>query len=166
MLAGNLACNRAVDLVGEPVFAGYSLEREYVGEVLVEIGLVGVGVAVCTFYGNIVHHSLGRVAEHVIHGQVDGFVAVAAVEYKAVVAGGFAHYIERGTLALSYGFDVGYFVGVNNHAHAFLAFVAYDFLCREGGVAYGQGIDVDFAACGFHEFTKGVQVAACSVVVY
>ena len=74
------------------------------------------------------HDSLWRAAEHILHAEIDRLNTIFLLKHEAVVAGGFAHYIERSTLAVGNlldEFDVLFFY---HHTHAFLRFVAHDFL--------------------------------------
>ena len=165
LLTGHAAGYRAVYLVGKPVFAGHGFERQHVAHVVGELGLVIFRLLVAEAYGGVVHHRLGGVAKHVGHLQVYRFASLVVLEYEAMVAGGLADHIYRGALALSHTFHIGYILGIHHHTHALLALVAHDLLGREGLVAHGEGIDVDFAAGLLHKLREGVEVASGAMVV-
>ena len=165
LLAGNLTRYRAVYLVGEPVFAGYGLELEHTLYILVELSLVVSYIFVRLGNRVVGHHRAGCLAEHVVHGQVDGFHPVGLTEYEAVVAGRLAHYVEGGALAVGYLTDAVNIFFVDDDTHALLTLVTYDFLGREGGVAHRELVHVDDTTRLLHKFREGVEVTAGTVVV-
>ena len=156
LLACDAACHRAVHLIGKPVLAGHGLELEHLFEVFLEVGLAVRGVGIFARHGFVAHNGFWGIAEHVGHGQVYGAHAVFLFEDEAGVIRGFAHYIERCLFAFGYLSDFVNMFLIHHEAHAFLALVADDFFCREGGVAHRECGDVDFTACAFHEFREGV----------
>ena len=165
LLACDFASYRAVDLVGEPVFASHSLELEHGFDVFVKIGSSGFHWFELVGCSDIGHDRLGRTAEHVAHGEVDGAFAIGLLKDESVVARGLTHEIEGCTLTLGNLLDEFHIFVVHHHAHAFLRLVANDFLGREGGVAHGQGCHIDFSTGLLDEFAQGIEVPASAVVV-
>ena len=98
--------------------------------------------------------------------QIYGAVSVFLFENQTHVAGGFAHYVHRGTLAAGNPANKIQIFFIHQQSHSFLAFVSDYFFGRESGVAYGQFIHFNEASGGFHQFRKAVQMPACSVIVY
>ena len=165
LLASHLTCDRAVHLVGEPVFTSYSLDLQYIINIFLNIFVAIFGVGIGAFHGFIHHYGFGRIAKHVSHFEVDRLNAIGLLKHKSVVAGGFTHNIEWRTLTvgdLSHPIDVFFF---HDHTHALLRLVAHNFLGRKGGVANRKCPHLYFAAGFLNEFGKGVEVSACAVVV-
>ena len=85
LLAGYLTGHGAVHLVCEPVLTSYGLELQYVAYVLVEFlrllcHVAIVGVCIVAFHSLVLHYSLGRVAEHLCHIEVERTHSVALYE--------------------------------------------------------------------------------------
>ena len=165
LLAGDLAGHRAVNLVGQPVLAGHSLERQHILDILEEVGSVILRLLVDHVDGGVGHHGLGGVAKHVGHLQVDGLHPLAVGEYKTVVARGLADNIHRGALALGDTLHIGDVLGLDDEAHTLLTLVADNLLGRKGRVADREGIDVDAAAGGLDKLGEGVEMTAGTVVM-
>ena len=115
--------------------------------------------------GLVAHIGFGRLAEEIFQRHVYGFGAVVFLEGETHVVGRFAHVHGRafavGNAADSFDSFFSY-----EQPHAFLAFVADDFLGGQCRVADGQRVHVDAAAGAFNQLRQAVQVSACAVVVY
>ena len=165
LLTGYAARHGTVDLVRQPVLAGHSLQLEHTLQVFLDALRVIFHGCELSGYLVVADYCLGGGAEHIGHCQVDGLAAILLAEYEPIVAGGASYYVEGGLFALRYGtylFDV---LGAQDETHAFLALVADYFLGRQGGVADGQRVDVDFATGVLHQLGEGVEVSAGAVVV-
>lgn len=160
------AGHRPVDLVGQPVLAGYGFELQHVFEVFHQVAGPVCRLFERFFDRAVVQHRARRLAEHVFQLQVDRFFAGFMVDERELhVAGRFADYVERGAFAFR---DAAQFPDVfflHHESHAFLRFVADDLFGAERGVADRQLIHVDSAAGRFDQFAQAVQVAARAVVV-
>ena len=105
-------------------------------------------------------------AEHLRHIKVERLSAVGLFEGKMGVARCLAHHIERCTFALG---NLPYALNmllVDKQAHTFLTLVGDNFFGREGLVADGQLVHVDFSTTFFHQFAKAIQVTCRTMVVY
>ena len=165
LLAGNLSRHRAVYLVGKPVLAGHDLQLEHALHVFFYLVLTVGYILIVALHGVVAHDGFRRVAEHLGHVEVEGLHAVALAEGEMGVAGGLAHDVERGALALGYLAHMVNMLFVDEQAHALLALVGNDFLRREGLVANGQLGHVNLAAALLDQLRQAVQVAGRAVVV-
>ena len=75
--------------------------------------------------------------EHLRHVEVEGTLPVGLHKREVRVAGGLAHHVHRGALALGNFAHVVEVFLLNEQAHALLTLVGNDFLGRERGVANG-----------------------------
>ena len=165
LLACDFARHGAVDLVGEPVLArdGFKLQDSF--DVFIdEVGVVG-SVGVVAFHGAVHHDRLRGVAEHLSHIEVEGSHAVGLLEGEVGVARCLSHHVQGCALALGDACHMFDMFLVDEQSHALLALVGDDFLCREGGVADGEGSHVDFAAAFLHQFGETVEMSSRTVVV-
>ena len=165
LLTGYAACYRAVNLVGEPVFAGNSLKLQHIAQVILNQSLVVADGGVLVIYLLVVDNSLGRRAEHIRHGQINGLAAVFLTEDEAGVVGGFAHHIEGSLLAFGYLTHLLNIFVAEHQTHAFLTLIADNLLCRKRNIAYRQSVDIDLAARGLNQLRERVEVSAGAMVM-
>ena len=90
-------------------------------------------------------------AEHLRHVEVERLHAIALHKREVGVASGLSHHIERRALALGYFAHTLHVLVLDEQAHALLALVGYDFLCRQRLVADRQLRHVYLAATVFHK---------------
>ena len=130
LLAGNFSGNGTVHFVGEPVFTSDCFELEHSFYVFVELRLIVCYVFVSFFDRSVCHDGTGGFPEHVFHRQVDGLNTIGLFEYEAMVACGFAYYIERSPFAVGDLTNVLDVFFPNDDTHTLLTFVTYDFFGR------------------------------------
>ena len=80
LLAGNLTCYRAVNLIGQPVLTSYCLKLEHTANILVEFILCICNVLVVTLYCLVNHDGLWRVTKHLCHIKVERLNAICLHE--------------------------------------------------------------------------------------
>ena len=173
LLTGNLTCHRAVHLVGEPVFAGYSLQLQHALQILMKLIckcsilriLIIIYHCIMTLYGLIAHDGLGRVAEHLCHIKVERFHAVGLLEREVGVAGSLTYHIERGTLALGNLAHMLNMFLVDEQSHALLTLVGNNLFGTQCLVANGKLAHIYLAATFLDQLRKTVQMACRTVVV-
>ena len=143
LLTGNLTRYRAVHLIGEPVLTSYRLELEHLLYILCEIVLSIFSIAIVALYGVVYHDGLGRRAEHLVYGEVEGTYAILLLEGEAGITGGFTDYVHRSTLTLGNLLHMLDSLLTDEQAHTLLRLVGDDFLSREGRVTDGELVHVD-----------------------
>ena len=58
LLAGNLACHRAVDFVGQPVFTSHSLQLQHALEIIVKLRSVVFHILIMALHRVVAHDGL------------------------------------------------------------------------------------------------------------
>ena len=79
-------------------------------------------------YGDIGHHRLWRVPEHLRYIQIKRLYTVALNKAKVSVSSGLSHNVHGRTFALCNPFYVVKMLFINEKTHAFLALVCNNFL--------------------------------------
>ena len=79
-------------------------------------------------YGNIVHHRLWRVSEHLCYIQVKRFYTVFLNKAKVSISCGLSYNVHGCTFALCNPFYVVKMLFINKKTHALLALVRNNFL--------------------------------------
>ena len=82
------------------------------------------------------------------------------------VSGRFAHHIKRSTFSFGELLQERNVFFAYHQAHAFLGFVADDFLGGKGRISHGELVNVNGASGAFDQFGKAVEVSSCAVIVY
>ncbi len=116
-------------------------------------------------YRLVLHDGLRRVAEHLGDIKVEWLHPIFLLEREVGIARRLADDIERSTLTLGYPADMVYMFLVDEQAHALLALVGNDFLCRERLVADGQLRHIYLTTALFDQLRQAVQVTSTAVVV-
>ena len=166
LLHCNLSGHRAVNLVGEPVFARNRLKLKHLLQIIGHFCGVVFQIGILLFDGFVVHYGARRVAKHIGKLQIDRvFVGLLVGESELHIARGLAHNIHWRALAVGNLLQVVYILVFQHQTHTLLTLVANNFLVRKSRVADRQFANVDNAACGFNQLRKAVQVATCTVVV-
>ena len=86
-------------------------------------------------HGLVAHDGFGRMTEHLRHIEVEGLHTIGLHEREMGVAGGLAHHIQRGALALGYLAHMLDMLLVDEQAHTFLTLIGDDLLGGECLVA-------------------------------
>ena len=172
LLVGNLTCHRAVNLVGEPVLAGNSLQLQHPLNIVVKdfrvfkvFNVLVLHGCIVSLHGVVTHDGLGRVTEHLGNVEVERLDAVALDKREVGIARGLTDHIQRRTLTLSNLTHVFNVFLVNQQSHAFLTLIGNDFLCRERLVTDGKLRHVDSSSALFNQFAQTVQVSGTSMVM-
>ena len=165
LLTGDLARYTAVDLVRQPVFAGYGFELEHIFEVAVQIGFLIFYRRICFVDRLIFHDGTRRLTEHVLEFDIDGAYAILLLENKLHVIRRLTDNVHRSAFTFS---DTPHTLNVfffHQQPHTFLALVPDNFLRRKGWIADGELRHVDMSAGRFDKLGQTVQVSPRSMIV-
>ena len=122
-------------------------------------------VLVRTFHRLISHDSLGAVAKHLSHIEVERTLPIPLLEGEMGISCRFSDYIKRGALPFCNLADMLDVLLVDEESHAFLAFVGDDFLSRKGRVADRKFRHINESATLFYKFGEAVHVSCASMIV-
>ena len=120
LLAGNFTCDRAVNLIGQPVLAGHSFQLKHALEVFLHLIYTIRNILIFALNGLICHDCLWRMTEHLSHVQVEWLDTIALDKREVGIACGLTDNIHRCTLTLSNLLHVVEMLLVNEQAHALL----------------------------------------------
>ncbi len=152
LLTCNLASDRTIHLVGEPILARYGLKLQHVVKILVNLFNAVCSIFIVVLHRDIFHYGLWGMSEHLRHIKVEGLNTIALNKREMCVASGLANNIERCALALCNLADTLHMFILYEQAHALLTLVGYDFLSRQSLVANWQLCHVYLATTVFHKF--------------
>ena len=139
LLFRNFSSYRAVHLVGEPVFAGHSLQLHYTLQVLDQLGRVCFNFMIGGMQTLVLHNGPGWFPEHVGQLQVHGFLTrFFTFKCEPVVHGNLANNVYGCPFPPGDPHQFVHIFSLHYQSHAFLGFISNDLLCREGGVTHGQ----------------------------
>ena len=165
LLQGDTTCHRAVNLVGEPVFASYAFELKHLLEVIFEFIILIFDFLEFVIDVVVGQNGLWSASEEVGETQIDRIYAVFADKSQTLVVGRLANHIIRCAFAFGGLTDDLGILFIYKQTHTFLRLVSDDFLVGKGRVADRKVIDIDCAAALVDELAEAVEVTAGAVVV-
>ena len=165
LLQGDATCNRAVNLVGEPVFASYAFYLKHLLEVVFEFIILIFDFLEFVIDVVVGQNGLWSASEEVGEAQINRIHAVFADKSQTLVVGRFANHIIRCAFAFGCLADNLGILFIYKQSHAFLRLVSDYFLVGKGRVADWEVVDVDCAAALVDELAEAVEVTAGAVVV-